>query len=183
MVRAVAVLAILASGCRIGFDIFDGDDALDDAPRGDTTTPIDIIPDGPAFDALISDGHLVGYWKLDDGFFVDSSTFGNNAGNCYASCPTLAPGVRGMAADFHNMEGIEVGTVAPLSSLANNLTLAAWVNLRSITTYSAIISNDRDCSNCQTLSGFSLWASLYDLAPTFLLWNQSMTSFGPNGPS
>jgi hypothetical protein len=182
MLRSAVVVAILATGCgRVGFGLF-GDDAADDA-RGNDAVSTDSSPDATSFDVLIGDSHLVGYWKLDDGFFVDSSAFANNSSGCYASCPTLAAGVRGMAGDFHNSEGIEIGTVQPLASLANNLTLAAWVNLRSITDYGAVLSNDRDCSNCQTLNGFSLWSSLYSLSPTFLLWNQSMTSFGPNGPS
>jgi hypothetical protein len=177
MLRTAVTLAMLATGCgRLGFGLFE--DSPDDAPRDDAP-PADATPDSASFDLLINDGHLVGYWKLDDTTFADSSASGNGIGTCYVTCPTLASGLRGMAADFHNSEGLEIGTVAPLSSLANNLTLAAWVNLRTITDYAAVISNDRECSNCQILNGFSLWASITQTPPKMLLWNQSQLSFGP----
>jgi hypothetical protein len=176
VVRA-GLLVALAAGCgRLGFDPFGDDDVLSDAANGSDTAQ----PDSDAFDVLIADSHLVGYWKLDDGFFQDSSQYGNAANSCYASCPTLAPGVRGMAADFHNAEGLEVGTVAPLSSLSTNLTVAAWVNLRSLTDYGAIVSTDRDC--CLTQNGFSLWASRYQMYPHFDMWNQGQFFCGGTNP-
>ena len=150
MLRGAVLVAMLATGCgRLGFG-----------------------EDGPP----IEDG-LVGYWKLDDTRFLDSSGYGNPANTCYDGCPTLAPGVRGMAADFHDAEGLEVGTVAPLSGLSQSLTLAAWVNLRSFTDYGVVISTDRDC--CETQNGFSLWASLFQLQARMHLWNQSSTAVGP----
>ncbi len=180
VLRTGLLVALLAAGCgRFGFDPFGDDD--DDVTSTDAPATDSAQPDS-AFDVLLGDSHLVGYWKLDDALFTDTSQYGNAATTCYAACPTLAPGLRGMAADFHNLEGLQVGTVAPLSSLSTSLTLGAWVNLRTITDYGAVISNDRDCSNCQTLSGFSLWSSLYSQAPTFLLWNQSMTAMGPRNP-
>jgi hypothetical protein len=174
--KLALVAAICAAGC--GRFNFDGSDTRRDAPP-DNAVPGDLQPDSAAFDVLIADSHLVAYWKLDDTTFADSSTYGNAIGSCYMACPTLALGLRGMAADFHDSEGLEVGTVAPLSSLASAVTLAAWVKLRSITAYAAVISNDRDCSNCQVLSGFSLWASITGAPPSMLLWNQSQQSFGP----
>src|SRR5687767_9258673 len=109
MVRVAAAVVLFATGCgRLGFGLFE--DPPEDAPNGDSL-PADATPDSSAFDLLINDGDLVGYWKLDDNLFLDSSLFANPANTCFTSCPTLAQGVRGMAADFHNSEGLQVGTV------------------------------------------------------------------------
>ncbi|HTL36230.1 MAG TPA: LamG domain-containing protein [Kofleriaceae bacterium] len=175
--RAVLVL-VLASGCgRYGFHPF-GDDEPIDGPAQDTA-PADVAPDS-AFQDLVNDPHLVGYWKMDDAMYLDSSASGNAASGCYQACPMLGTGIRGMAADFHNDGGLEVGTVAPLSSLSTNLTVAAWVNLRSLTDYGAIVSTDRDC--CLTQNGFSLWASRYQMYPHFDMWNQGQFFCGGTNP-
>jgi hypothetical protein len=168
IVVRVAVAMLSSVGCgRVGFD---------HAPDAPETPDAPIAPDLP----VLSGGNLVGYWKLDEPSgattFADISMYAN-AGSCDATCPRSVAGVHGAAADFRgNGDGIRIGRPAVVSTLTE-ITVAAWVKLRSYAQMSFVVSADRDCGGCGLQSGFSLRASYYGDEARFHTWNTSDTEF------
>jgi len=86
-------------------------------------------------DAAISDG-LVGYWSFNDGTAKDGSGLGNHG--VIKGAPKSVNGKMGKCLDFNGKtDFVEVPDSASLQ-LADALTVAAWVNIRTLVNHGGI---------------------------------------------